>query len=65
MLALYEEKYETADLLHVLSSLTYFDDAEPEAMPTMLTQVNWGDIKRTMKEWVAAYGRAQAPSRPA
>jgi hypothetical protein len=62
MLGLYQEKYETADLLHVLSSLTYFDDAEPEAMPTMLTQVDWSDIKRMMKRWVAEYGHAQAPS---
>ena len=54
MLDLYREKYQTRDIGHVVFSLTYFDDAEPEDMPEMLWEVRWEDIKRTVEEWVRA-----------
>lgn len=57
MLSLYREKYETRDIGHVLYSLVYFDDAEPEEMPEMLSDVGWEDVKRTLEGWVRAYER--------
>lgn len=55
MLELYQQKFQTTDLLHVLSSLAYFDDAEAEAMPKMHWSVDWEEIKRTVRTWVTSY----------
>lgn len=38
------------DLFHILKSLTYFDDAEPDADPKMLEKVSWKDVKRSISE---------------
>jgi len=40
-------KYEASRLntYHILRSLTYFDDAEKEPMPRMLTPFNWNECK--------------------
>jgi len=62
MLALYRRKYRTEDVGHILMSLTYFDDAEPEDMPEMLWKVNWPDVKRTIEAWVSETVRRQAPT---
>jgi hypothetical protein len=45
MLALYKQKYATADVLHVLQGLAYFDDADAQRMPRMLWNVGWSDVK--------------------
>lgn len=37
---------------HVLFALTYFDDAEREAMPEMLWDVDWDDIRSALEDWV-------------
>jgi hypothetical protein len=57
MLGFYQQKFQTTDLLHVLSSLAYFDDAEPEAMPTMHWATRWDEVKRGVGAWVADYVR--------
>ena len=31
--------------MHILKSLTYFNDAEEEPMPKMLENVSWKEIK--------------------
>ena len=36
MLRWYQKKYALADFVHLLRSLTYFDDADPERLPRML-----------------------------
>lgn len=54
MLELYQAKFETRDVIHVLASLCYFDDAEAEAMPEMLWPVSWSEIKATLEQWVRA-----------
>lgn len=41
----YKAKYQQNDLFHVLKSLIYFDDAELEANPNMIKQVDWNLIK--------------------
>jgi len=55
MLDLYQRKFQTADVGHVLFSLTYFDDAEVEAMPEMLWDLDWQDVRRTIEGWVREY----------
>jgi len=44
---LFREKYRgvSVDPYHLLRSLTFFDDAEAEAMPELLTEVTWEEIK--------------------
>lgn len=43
----FREKYRgiTVDPYHLLRSLTFFDDAEAEAMPELLRGVTWDEIK--------------------
>ena len=57
MLNLYREKYRVRDIGHVVMSLTYFDDAETGAMPRMLTEVSWDEVRGGLEERVAAYLR--------
>ena len=45
LLEFYKEKYPDGSEFLVLKSLTYFDDAEDEEMPEMLTLVTWGEVK--------------------
>jgi hypothetical protein len=52
MLELYLKKFSVADVSRVTYSLCYFDDAEPEPMPTMLADIAWGDAKKTIQTWV-------------
>lgn len=57
MLDLYQEKFQTSDIGHVLFSLTFFDDAEAEAMPEMLWDVEWAHVRRTIEHWIREYVR--------
>lgn len=57
MLDLYQEKFGTADIGHVLFSLTYFDDAEAEALPEMLRDLDWTHVRATIEGWVRDYVR--------
>jgi len=45
---LFSKKYKKVhfNLQHLLKSLTYFEDAEGEKTPPMLTQVSWGEVKK-------------------
>ena len=54
MLALFERKFAAANYsaVHVLKSLTYFDDADGEPMPDMIVPMSWEDIKRFFREQV-------------
>jgi len=45
MLTLYHQKYPQNSDFFVLRSLTYFEDAEHNADPEMLTEYNWQTIK--------------------
>lgn len=50
MLSFYSEKYNDGSSFMVLKSLTYFDDAEADAMPHILDKnLMWPDIKNTIK----------------
>ena len=51
VLARFRNKYRgvTVDPYHVLRSLTFFEDAEAEAMPDLLIGVTWDEIKAFFK----------------
>ncbi len=52
MLRLYQKKFGTEDVAHVLFALTYFKDADRQPMPKMKTPAAWRDIKKTIEAWV-------------
>ena len=58
MLAGYRKKYATDDIAHLLTSLTYFDDAELEPMPVMLIDIAWVDIRDAIRRWVKEFASA-------
>lgn len=39
-------KLDNYSMLHVLKSLTYFEDAEKEPMPDLLAPLDWEQVKR-------------------
>ncbi len=47
--------------MHIMKSLTYFEDAEAEDMPHMLAPVNWERVKRffegEVKKTVAKFAK--------
>ena len=47
ILGYYDKKYGklASNLIHVQKSLVFFEDAEPDQMPTMLEKVTWDEIK--------------------
>jgi hypothetical protein len=48
MLAFYQAKYSDGNPFLIRKSLSYFDDAEREAMPVMLAPVAWPEIKKAI-----------------
>lgn len=55
MIALYQEKYRTRDVGHVVAGLCYFDDAEREPMPVTLVPTDWDEVKSVLRSWVKGY----------
>lgn len=45
LINLYVQKYSDAQLFTTLKSLTYFDDAEQDPMPIMMSSLKWEDVK--------------------
>lgn len=45
MLDLYKEKYASGAIFNVIRSLSYFNDADAEPMPKMLTPCEWTEAK--------------------
>ena len=48
LIGFFEKRYENIkyNKLHILKSLTYFEDAETEPMPIMIKNAAWGEIKK-------------------
>lgn len=46
LIGFYKSKYSDSQLFTVIKSLTYFDDAEKDPMPTMLRSADWDVIKQ-------------------
>jgi hypothetical protein len=55
MLQLYQEKYGTGDVAHVLAGLSYTDDAEQEPMPVLLAPIDWNEVKAALRSWVKEF----------
>ena len=52
ILGFYSEKYPNYSIFRALLSLTYFEDAETQAMPVMFSPVTWDEIKKNILEVV-------------
>ncbi len=51
MLEDYRRKFDTDELVHVLIGLSRFERAETQAMPQMLWDVTWGEIRAAIGHW--------------
>ena len=49
MIELYQKKYPQNSLFMVIRSLSYFNDAETDPMPTMFIDVGWEEMKSTIR----------------
>lgn len=58
-LRLFRKKYKGVDysFYHILKSLSYFNDAEEDEMPTMLKDVSWDEVKRFFAGEAKGLGR--------
>lgn len=45
LIGLFQRKYGRVSLVHIVKSLTYFEDAEKDSMPRMLVPVSWDAVK--------------------
>ncbi|MEW6619527.1 MAG: nucleotidyl transferase AbiEii/AbiGii toxin family protein [bacterium] len=47
ILGFFREKYKSVNynIIHILKSLTYFDDADKEPMPNLLIEIDWAKVK--------------------
>jgi hypothetical protein len=52
---MFEKKLPNIDLFHIIKSLTFFGDAEPDADPKMLIKVNWKTVKKVVTQKVMLY----------
>ena len=48
MFLFYQKKFPDGSEFMVLKSLTYFEDAEKDPLPLMLTELNWDIVKSTV-----------------
>lgn len=56
-LAYYQRKYSVSDIAHLLYGLSYFDDAEREPMPQMLSGTDWLEMREAIRGWVSGLGK--------
>ena len=54
-MAFYSQKYPNYSIFRALLSLTYFDDAENEAMPKMFITTGWDEMKKAISVAVNSY----------
>jgi predicted nucleotidyltransferase component of viral defense system len=52
MLNLFSQKFPNISHFHLLKSLIYFDDADEDANPKLLSRISWGQIKTTIEKEV-------------
>ena len=57
LLSLFDKKYKKIkyNRLHILKSLTYFQDAEKEPVPKMIEKISWRLVKEHLKKEVKNY----------
>ncbi len=49
ILGFYQQKYRDGSQFLVLKSLSYFEDANPDISPKMISNINWEEIKEVIK----------------
>ncbi len=66
ILNFFEKKYANLNYnkFHLLKSLTYFNDAETDPMPVMLKQVDWPEVKNTIRKKVTTYLKEATNNEP-
>lgn len=54
LIGFFEKKYHAIsfNMLHILKSLSYFEDAETDPMPVMLKEGNWDEMKQKIQKEV-------------
>ncbi len=57
MLMLYSERFNMPEVISVLRSIQYFDDAELENDPLCFEKVTWAQVKNAIQQQVRAYLR--------
>ncbi len=55
LIEFFQEKYHDGVVMLVLRSLTYFEDADDEAMPDMCEDINWEDVKEYIRKELNKY----------
>jgi len=52
LLKLFEKKYKSVDynMIHILKSLIYFEDAEKDPMPKMIIPISWKEVKSFLEK---------------
>jgi hypothetical protein len=61
LLAAYQRRFGVRDVGHVLTALTYFEDAERDPEPILEAREDWAQVKETLRGWVRGYaGRSVA-----
>lgn len=55
LIGFYRQKYSDAEMFPVIKSLTYFEDAETDPMPVMLSPVKWEDVKHRINAAVSEF----------
>ena len=55
ILGFYKQKYPDYSMFQALLSLTYFDDAESQAMPVMFVKESWDEMKEKIRGEVRKY----------
>jgi Nucleotidyl transferase AbiEii toxin, Type IV TA system len=60
MIEFYKSKYSSRDIFHLLRSLVYFNDAEPQKDPDPLKKITWSQVKSRVQKAVKKYLDANA-----
>lgn len=55
LINLYVQKYPDAQIFTTLKSLTYFNDAEQDPLPLMMSSLNWEDVKSAIVAEVGGF----------
>jgi hypothetical protein len=58
LLAAYQERFRVEDPGHVLTALTYFDDAERDTELILGAHADWASVKDAIRGWVREFARA-------
>ena len=55
LIRLYQQKFDTGDVAHLLYALSYFDDADRQPTPVLLRELDWPTVKRSIRAEVEEF----------